>query len=94
MICPLIYELLSYKDQLFGNMRHTIAFTGSNRIKNGQLSFNIQSLQDGEYVKVSEGPKHIYMVYRLSEQMNMREAVLNEKLLTLNGLNQSGKCVV
>ena len=26
--------------------------------------------------------------------MNMREAVINEQLLTLNGLNSSGKCVV
>ena len=26
--------------------------------------------------------------------MNMRETVINEQLLTLNGLNCSGKCVV
>jgi hypothetical protein len=26
--------------------------------------------------------------------MNMRDVVINEQLLTLNGLNSSGKCVV
>lgn len=58
-------------------MRHTIAIRASNKIKNGELTYHFPSVQDGECVKLSQNGKHIYLVYRLTESMGLKQAEVN-----------------
>lgn len=45
------------------------------------------ALQDGECLKLAQGERHIYVVYRVSESMSSRYAEVNSHLLALNGLD-------
>lgn len=75
-------------------MRHTIAIRGSNKIKNGELTFHFPSIQDGECVKLSQNSKHIYLIYRLTESMSLKQAEVNEHILIFNGLESDSSTVV
>jgi hypothetical protein len=75
-------------------MRHTVAVRGTPALRNGELSYNLPGVQDGQCLRLAQGDHQIYLVYRLAESMASRYAEVNCHLLTLNGLDSDASSTV
>lgn len=75
-------------------MRHTVAVRGSPTLRNGDLSYNLPGMQDGQCIKLAQGEHHIYLVYRVAESMGIKQAEVNCHLLTLNQLDSDTNATV
>lgn len=67
-------------------MRHTVFVKSSPKIRKGELTYFVNSLQDGDFVKLSQQDRHIYLVYRMTENMGQKQLEVNDQILSLNGL--------
>lgn len=67
-------------------MRHTVVVRGTPAIKNAEFGYHLQGVQDGQCLKLTQAEQHVYLVYRMTENVGSRHAEVNCHLLSLNGL--------
>ena len=67
-------------------MRHTVVVRGTPATKNAEFSCHLQGVQDGKCLKLTQNGQHIYLVYRMTDNMGMRHAQVNCYFLALNGM--------